>query len=86
VVTVASWGAWYWPAWLAVVAAGFLPAEIYGLCTNSENTLSAWVWRALRITSNQDWVKWSAADYLVFGGWVILVTWLTGHFFFGRFR
>lgn len=82
---VPTWGAWYWPVWLCVLLAGFLPAEIYGLCTGSANTLSAWVWRALHIVRDESWAQWSAADYLTFGCWLVLVTWLTGHFFFGRF-
>ncbi len=80
-----TWGVWYWPTLLSVLLVGFLPAEIYGLVTNPGNTLSAWVWRALKIARNQDWTAWSATDYLVFGCWVVLVTWLTAHFFFGRF-
>lgn len=82
----ATWGNWYWVVWLAVLLAGFLPAEIFGLVSNTSNTLSAWVWRMLKVMPNQDWVSWTAEDFLVFGCWLVLVSWLTGHFFFGRFR
>ena len=81
-----TWGVWYWPTWLLVLLFGFLPAEIYALCTDWGNSLSAWVWRALKIAKNESWTSWSAADFLTFGAWLVLVTWLTGHFFFGRFR
>lgn len=80
-----TWGVHYWTIWLSVLLATFLAPEIYGLCTNSANTLSAWVWRALKISSHESLVYWSAADFLVFGAWLTLVIWLTGHFFFGLF-
>lgn len=83
---MATWGAWYWTTVLAAGLAAVLPAEFIALFTNSANTLSAWVWRILHVVPNQDWLKWSAEDYLVFGCWCIMVSWLTAHFFFGRFR
>jgi hypothetical protein len=83
--TGATWGNWYWPAGLIAILAWFLPAEIYGLVNNSANTLSAWVWRSLKIARDMSMLEWSATDFLVFGAWLTLVVWLTGHFFFGRF-
>jgi hypothetical protein len=80
-----TWGNWLWPTWLGIAVGIFLVFEIIGLLTNSGNTLSAWVWRSLQITRNEPMSAWSATDYLVFGCWVTLVSWLTGHFFFGRF-
>jgi hypothetical protein len=82
---VATWGNWLWPTWLGIAVGIFLAFEVYALCTNSGNTLSAWVWRALKITRAENIGAWSATDFLVFGCWLTLVLWLTGHFFFGRF-
>ena len=76
----------YWPLWLAFFTAMFLLREVWALATgHPEATLSAWVWRVLRITSNEPVSSWSAADYLVCGCWLVLVSWLTFHFFFRRF-
>lgn len=81
-----SWGAWYWPVWLIVSVAAFLAPEIMALAGGRPaNTLSAWVWRALQITRDESFTHWSATDFLVFGAWLTLVVWLTGHFFLGRF-
>jgi hypothetical protein len=83
--TRVTWGAWYWPIGLAVVLVAFLIPEIYALCTNPGNTLSAFVWRSLAITRDESIGAWSAGDFLIFGLWLTLVVWLTFHFFFGRF-
>lgn len=80
-----TWGGWYWSVWLSAVLVTFLAPEVYALTTNSGNTLSAWVWRALHIMRDESALSWSALDFLVFGCWLVLVAWLTGHFFFGRF-
>lgn len=84
--TGATWGNIVWPWFLGVMVSVFLLFEIYGLCTNSANTLSAWVWRALKISSNESVSQWSAGDFLTFGLWVVLITWLSFHFWFGRFH
>lgn len=83
--TGATWGNTVWPIWLGVSVSVFLGFEIWGLVTNSANTLSAWVWRALKISANESISQWTASDYLTFGIWVVLFSWLTFHFFFGRF-
>lgn len=82
----ATWGAWYWPVWLGVAVAAFLGPEIAALVSGrSANTLSAWVWRTLQITRDEAITSWGAADFLTFGVWLVLIIWLTFHFFFGRF-
>lgn len=83
--TGATWGNTVWPTWLSVFIGLFLAAELYALKTNSANTLSAWVWRILQISRNEPISAWGAGDFLTFGVWVVLFTWLTFHFFFGRF-
>jgi hypothetical protein len=80
-----TWGDWYWPGWLIALVLIFLPAEIYGLATGGQNTLSNWVWQHLKIATNERVINWSAADFLIFGCWLVLITWLTAHFFFRKF-
>lgn len=81
-----TWGAWYWPVWLVVVLVSFLGPEIFSLCTDhGPNTLSGWVWRALKIHAAESPLQWSATDFLAFGVWATLMVWLSFHFFTGRF-
>lgn len=76
----------WWPAWLALFTAAFLLREVWALASGDPAaTLSEWVWRQLAITQNETPARWSAVDYLVFGAWVTLVSWLTWHFFFRKF-
>lgn len=76
----------YWPIWLGLSIASFLAYEIYALSTgHPENTLSDWVWRTLKINGHTSVANWTASDFLTFGVWVVLFTWLTFHFFFRRF-
>jgi hypothetical protein len=82
---VKLWSNNYWPIWLLVTLATFLGPEGYALASNAQNTLSDWVWRQLKITQNENPFQWSATDYLIFGLWIVLVTWLTWHFFFRKF-
>lgn len=79
----ATWGQWYWPLWMVFTSFTLLGPEIFALITNHQNTLSDYVWRGLDVTTDQQ--AWTAAHYLVFGGWVVLFSWLTFHFFFRRF-
>lgn len=82
----ATWGNWYWPTFLLTVLGFFLGPEIYSLVTDrGPNTLSAWVWRTLQITRNETPAQWNASDFLSFGLWVVVVVWLTFHFWGGRF-
>lgn len=76
----------WWPTWLAVSVSAFLLREVWALASGHyRDTLSEWVWRILKITSREPVGNWSATDFLVFGVWVVLVTWLTFHFFMRRF-
>jgi len=81
-----GWGSWYWPSWLLVSVAAFLGPEIFALVTDWRDTLSNWVWTVLKISGHESMAAWNATDYLVFGCWLVLVTWLTGHFFYGIWR
>ena len=81
-----TYGSWYWPAWLAATVVTFLVVEVYALASgHSENTLSDWVWRTLKITSRTTVSTWSAADALSFGVWVVLITWLTFHLWLRKY-
>lgn len=76
----------YWPVWLAVLTVSFLVREIWALQSGRpQDTLSDWVWKALKVAVNKPVSDWTAAHFLVFGCWLVLVAWLTFHFFFRRF-
>lgn len=80
-----TWGNYYWPGFLISFFAMLIGPEIYALITNWKNTLSNWVWTFLNITKNQSMSQWSATDFLLFGAWMVTVTWLTFHFFLRKF-
>lgn len=80
-----SWGDWYWPSWIIFNLASLGTPEIYALVTDWKNTLSNWVWTQLNITKNESISQWSAVDFLLFGVWMVAVTWLTFHFFLRKF-
>lgn len=76
----------YWPIWLAVLTSSFLIREIWALASGrSHDTLSYWVWFHLKIAAHERVSEWSAADFLTFGIWIVLVIWLTFHFFLHEF-
>jgi hypothetical protein len=79
-----TWGAWYWWIWISVATVTLLGPETYALITNPRNTLSDWVWDKLSVPVGEQ-LPWTAAHYLVFGAWLVLMSWLTFHFFFRRF-
>lgn len=81
-----TWGSWYWPWWLGAAVAAFLGPEVYALVRKgTDNTLSNWVWHQLGATVREPMSMWNAAHFLVFGAWMVLVIWLTWHFFFHWF-
>lgn len=76
----------YWPVWLAATLAAFGVREVWALASRHPGgTLSDWVWRVLKVAVNKPISDWSAGHFLVFGAWLVLVAWLTLHFFFRRF-
>jgi hypothetical protein len=76
----------YWPLWLGLLTGTFLIREIWALASgHSQDTLSDWVWRVLKITRHEHVTSWNSTDYLVCGCWIVLMSWLTWHFFFRRF-
>jgi len=79
-----TWGDWYWPTWFMFMVISLLVPEIYALCTNVHNTQSYWVWRALKVEVTHT-TPWTAAHFLVFGAWLVVMAWLTLHYFFRRF-
>lgn len=79
------WGARFWPVFLLAATVVGVGAEIVALVTNPRNTLSFWVWNALKVQRDIDPWNWSATQFLIFGIWIVTVTWLTFHFFFHRF-
>ena len=76
----------WWPALLCGALGLFLLREIWALASGRpQDTLSAWSWRQLAITADESILRWSAADYLIFGLWLTIISWLTWHIFFRRF-
>jgi hypothetical protein len=76
----------YWPSWMALTFSLFLLREAWAISSrHPQDTLSDFVWRVLKITSNEPVLKWNATDYLVCGAWITVVTWLTFHFFLRKF-
>jgi hypothetical protein len=73
----------FWLGWAVVSFLTFLVAEVYALCTNWRNTLSAQVWRLLSVDAGEPLGQWSAAHFLFAGIYVTLTVWLAGHFFLG---
>jgi hypothetical protein len=84
-MTEETWGAYYWPGFLIAQFVLLFAPEGYALATNWRNTLSNWVWDHLNITKNESISQWSATDFLLFGAWMVVVTWLTFHFFLRKF-
>ncbi len=78
-----TWGHHYWPWYLAVAFAAFIGPEIYALATDWHNTLSAWIWNALRVQPGQPITAWTAAHLLVGGMLLVLFVWLLGHLLWG---
>lgn len=78
---MATWGDWYWPVWFVINIASLLGPEIYALWTNVYNTQSYWVWKQLDVQVTNT-TSWTAAHFLVFGVWLVVMGWLTGHYFF----
>ena len=74
---LSDWGA-YWLAW---IFAGFLIPELYGLITNTADTLSRNTWAAEHLDFGHpfDFAEWSplhwAVAIVVWG----LAIWLSGH-------
>lgn len=76
----------WWPSWIALTFGVFLLRETWALASgHPQDTLSDWTWRILKITANEPVLKWNSTDYLVFGAWLTVVSWLTWHFFFRKF-
>jgi len=76
----------YWSLWLGTLAGGLLLREVWALASGrSKDTLSYGVWFNLHITSHERVSQWTAADFLTFGVWIVLVSWLTFHFWLHRF-
>ena len=76
----------YWPLWLGMLAGTLLLREVWALARGrSRDTLSYWIWAHLRITDSERISQWTAADFLTFGVWIVLVLWLTFHFWLHKF-
>jgi hypothetical protein len=76
----------YWPAWLGTLACTFVLREVWALASGRPiDTFSYWIWAHLHITVSERVSQWTAADFLTFGVWVVVVLWLTFHFWLHKF-
>jgi hypothetical protein len=76
----------YWPTWMIILVTSFLVREVWALASGrSVDTLSYWVWQHLNVTAHERVSQWSALDFLTFGIWLVLVAWLSFHFWFHDF-
>lgn len=82
----ATWGAWYWPTFLALTSGAFLVAEILALATNAANTLSDFAWRELGLPLTGRPPLHTASWLLSLGAWLTVAFWLTEHIWFRKFR
>jgi magnesium-transporting ATPase (P-type) len=77
---------WFW--WMIILFVSFAVYEIGSLATgHPENTLSNWIWNALKIHVGESITQWSAGDLLTFVVYIgVFVLWLPWHFWLMRFR
>lgn len=76
----------FWLIWFLTSFGVFLVAEIYTLCTNWRNTLSASVWALEEFRTGQPVSQWSAGHLWFCIIMLGLFIWLTGHFAMGWWR
>lgn len=83
-----TYRAWsiFWLIWLGASFGVFLVAEIFGLVTDKNRTLSEAIWRWEKFDPAQPITHWTAFHFLFIGIFLVLVLWLCGHFAFGWWR
>lgn len=76
----------YWLGWFYGLLVLFSLREFWALGTGRpQDTFSWWVWVRLKISSGEGFSQWSALDFLTFGLYVVIFTWLAFHFFWRKF-
>lgn len=76
----------YWLLWFYGFLFLFAVREFWALGSGrSQDTFSYWVWNHLKIIPGETVNNWSAEDFLVFGVYCTVFTWLAFHFFLRRF-
>jgi hypothetical protein len=74
----------YWEGWALFTFLSFMIPELLALFTgNSQNTLSAAVWRAERLVPGQPIGDWTFFHFAFTGMMILLFIWLSGHFGLG---
>lgn len=77
----------YWLLWFIVTfPVGFLIPELFAVCTDWRNTLSASIWDLEGMVPGQPLDKWGSAHILIGGVLLVLLVWLIGHLVFGIWR
>jgi hypothetical protein len=75
----------YWVGWFYGLLVVFAVREFWALGTGRpQDTFSVWVWDHLKISSGEGIGQWTWADFLVFGVYLVIFTWLAGHFFWHK--
>lgn len=73
-----AWLDWFWPAWLAVLAVGFIVAETVALVSKGRGgALTEWTKRQLGVDPPRKRRRWTVATFTV--ALVALTVWLTPH-------
>lgn len=76
----------YWLIWFILSFGSFLVREIWALCTNWRDTLSAAIWSLEDFRQGQPISGWSSSHLLFMGLFVLIFGWLVMHFGFGWWR
>lgn len=79
------WGYMYWPLYLTAVSAGFLPAEIVAIATNTRNTLSYYAWHELGVMPGGKPLPDTAAWFLTQAAFIVMVIWLWRHIWYHQY-
>ena len=77
-----TWGLTYWPIGMVIVFLTFMPAEIYALLTNAQNTLSDYCWHELDVTKALEISGHGVAWWLSLVMWGFFVVAITLHIWY----
>jgi hypothetical protein len=77
-----TWGRVYWPIAMVGVFLFFVPAELYALFTNANNTLSDYSWHELDITKAFEISGNGVAWWASFISWIIFVIIISLHIWY----
>lgn len=77
----------YWAVWLVGLIVIFAVREFWALAHGRpQDTFSWWVWQHLKISAGEGIGSWTFLDFIAFGVYCVIFTWLAGHFFWRLWR